>query len=216
MKYEVVLFDLDGTITDTGIGITDSLMYALKKMNIEVKNREELFPFIGPPLAESFRMFYQFSDEQIKLATQYYREHYGKIGIHENQIYDGMEELLKRLKEAGAKLAVATSKPEPFAVEIIDDWKLTPYFSYIAGSSVDGSRRSKADVIEYALENCGVSDKTKVVIIGDRKYDIYGAKQAGIDSIGILFGYGDRAELEEAGATYIAENMDAVYEYIIG
>lgn len=211
MKYTTMLFDLDGTLTNPGLGITNSVAYALKKYGIDVKDRTELYKFIGPPLLNSFQDYYGFSEEQAAQAVEYYREYYQKTGIYENYVYEGIPELLKELKAAGITLLVATSKPEPFARLIMEHYHLADYFTYIAGATMDNKTRvKKADVIRYAMQNCEAEDKKKLVMVGDRKHDILGAKEVGIDSVGVLFGYGDREELEQAGATYIAETVEAI------
>ena len=211
MKYTTMLFDLDGTLTNPGLGITNSVAYALKKYGIDVKDRTELYKFIGPPLLNSFQDYYGFSEEQAALAVEYYREYYQKTGIYENYVYEGIPELLKELKAEGITLLVATSKPEPFARLIMEHYHLADYFTYIAGATMDNKTRvKKADVIRYAMQNCEAEDKKKLVMVGDRKHDILGAKEVGIDSVGVLFGYGDREELEQAGATYIAETVEAI------
>ncbi|MBQ8278879.1 MAG: HAD family hydrolase [Roseburia sp.] len=213
--YKYILFDLDGTLTDPGIGITNSVMYALKKFNIEVEDRASLYKFIGPPLLESFEKYYDMSKEESEQALKYYREYFRPHGLYENEVYDGVEDLLKALKEQGKALIVATSKPEEFAVEILKHFKLDKYFDFIAGATMDEKRVKKADVIAYALEECGVSDLTPAIMIGDREHDVLGAKQVGLASIGVLYGYGDREELELAGATYIAENADDILKTIL-
>ena len=211
MKYTTMLFDLDGTLTNPGLGITNSVAYALKKYGIDVKDRTELYKFIGPPLLNSFQDYYGFSEEQAVQAVEYYREYYQKTGIYENYVYEGIPELLKELTAEGITLLVATSKPEPFARLIMEHYHLAEYFTYIAGATMDNKTRvKKADVIRYAMQNCEAEDKEKLVMVGDRKHDILGAKEVGIDSIGVLFGYGDREELEQAGATYIAETVEAI------
>ncbi len=211
MKYTTVLFDLDGTLTNPGLGITNSVAYALKKYGIDVKDRTELYKFIGPPLLNSFQDYYGFSEEQAVQAVEYYREYYQKTGIYENYVYEGIPELLKELKAEGITSLVATSKPEPFARLIMEHYHLADYFTYIAGATMDNKTRvKKADVIRYAMQNCEAEDKKKLVMVGDRKHDILGAKEVGMDSIGVLFGYGDREELEQAGATYIAETVEAI------
>lgn len=211
MKYTTMLFDLDGTLTNPGLGITNSVAYALKKYGIDVKDRTELYKFIGPPLLNSFQDYYGFSEEQAVQAVEYYREYYQKTGIYENYVYEGIPELLKELTAEGITLLVATSKPELFARLIMEHYHLAEYFTYIAGATMDNKTRvKKADVIRYAMQNCEAEDKEKLVMVGDRKHDILGAKEVGIDSIGVLFGYGDREELEQAGATYIAETVEAI------
>lgn len=206
-NYDVVLFDLDGTLTDPAIGITNSVMHSLKKYGIEVADRAELYKFIGPPLHESYEKFYGFSHDEALRAVEHYREYYKVKGIYENLVYDGIEELLVKLNENGKKVILATSKPEIFAREILRYFGLDKYFYYAAGANLDGSRTDKAEVVSYALDAGNVSDKSTAVMVGDREHDIIGAKKNGIDSIGVLFGYGNRAELENAGATYIAKTV---------
>ncbi|HEY5585852.1 MAG TPA: HAD family hydrolase [Ruminiclostridium sp.] len=207
MSYEYILFDLDGTLSDPGIGITNSVMYALKRYGIEVSNRRELYKFIGPPLLDSFENYYGFSKEEAKTAVEYYREYYRDKGIFENFIYDGFEDLLKILKGNSKTLIVATSKPEVFAKQILEHFDIAKYFTYIAGSNLDGTRVKKDEVIKYALESCNIIDLSKAIMIGDREHDIIGAKAVGINSIGVLFGYGDRSELEKAGANFIVDTV---------
>ena len=202
--YDYILFDLDGTLTDPGLGITNSVMYALKKFNIDVNDRTDLYKFIGPPLKGSFREFYGFTDDQAELAVSYYREYFRKQGMLENSVYDGIPELLDHLKGKGKTLIVATSKPEAFTLEILRHFGLYDYFDFIAGATMDDTRNKKADIIRYALENCHIADKSSAVMIGDREHDIIGARENGLASIGVLFGYGDRKELTDAGATFIA------------
>lgn len=213
-QYSTVLFDLDGTLTDPAEGIINSVIYALSKFGIEEADREDLKKFIGPPLAESFKEFYGFSEEKTTLAIAYYREYFQKSGMFENSVYDGIEKLLRSLKDKGKTLIVATSKPEKFAVQILEHFKLDGYFKYIAGSNLDGTRSAKADVIKYALEKCNVTDCSQAVMVGDRKHDIIGAKAIGLDSVGVLFGYGDLNELETAEATYIAETVEDIEKFV--
>jgi phosphoglycolate phosphatase len=215
MKYKYVLFDLDGTLTDPVEGITNSIIYALKKYNIEISGREELYKFIGPPLLESFEKYYGFSKEEAKKALEYYREYYKDKGIFENLVYDGCEDLLKELKDKGLLLIVATSKPEVFAKKILEYFDIAKYFTFIAGSNLDGSRVKKGEVIEYALKCCNIVDLSKALMIGDREHDIIGAKSIGIASIGVLFGYGDRNELENAGADFIAETVADIKKFLL-
>ena len=207
MRYQYILFDLDGTLTDPGIGITNSVLYALGKYGIEVNDRSDLYKFIGPPLRDSFEVYYGFSKEDSKKAVEYYREYYKDKGIFENAVYDGAEDLLKTLKSSGKTLILATSKPEVYAKQIVEHFDIAKYFTYIAGSNLDGTRVKKDEVIQYALERYNITDLTKAIMIGDREHDILGAKEIGISSIGVLFGYGDRTELENAGADYIVDTV---------
>ena len=213
--YDCILFDLDGTLTDPGIGITNSVMYALKKFNIDVPDRSALYKFIGPPLKGSFEEFYHFSADQSELAVSYYREYFKKQGMLENEVYDGIPEMLSHLKQNGKTLIVATSKPEAFTLEILRHFRLYDCFDFIAGATMDDTRNKKADIIRYALENCSITDKSSAVMIGDRKHDIIGAKDNGLDSIGVLFGYGDRKELSDAGATFLAASPAEIEELIL-
>ena len=212
--YEYVLFDLDGTLTDPGLGITNSVAYALKRWNIEVQDRKALYRFIGPPLQDSFQEYYGFSAEDAMRAVDVYREYFREKGLFENEVYPGVEEMLKALKAQGKTLIVATSKPEVFAIRILKHFQLDGYFTVIAGATMDSSRSRKGDVIAYALKEAGVTDLSKAVMIGDRKHDIIGAKQNGLDSIGVLFGYGDREEMEKAGATYIAPTVEDILSFV--
>ena len=208
--YDIILFDLDGTLTDPGIGITNSVAHALAHWNIEVADRAELYKFIGPPLSDSFMRYYGFSEEDAIHAIAVYREYFSVKGLYENEVYPGIPELLSALKAAGKTVVLATSKPEGFAVEILRHFGLYDYFDIIAGASMDESRNKKADVIAYAISQMKNPDLSRMIMIGDREHDILGAKQIGIDSIGVLYGYGDRAEHEKAGATYIAEKVEDI------
>lgn len=207
-NYDVVLFDLDGTLTDSSSGIINSIIYALDKYGITVYDTNILKKFLGPPLHESFKEFYGFNDEKAMEAVKYYREYFSTKGLLENQVYDGIPELLKILADNGKKLIVATSKPQQFTDRIMKHFDLAKYFEFVAGSNMDGTRSKKADVIEYALNKCQITDKSKVVMVGDRKRDIIGAKAVGIDSIGAEYGYGDYDELKSAGATHIVKTVN--------
>lgn len=206
--YDYFLFDLDGTLTDPGLGITNSVAYALGKYGITVEDRRELYPFIGPPLRQSFSEFYGFDEEKTKEAVAFYREYFSEKGLFENEVYEGIPEVLSQLKQAGKKLLVATSKPEEFTNRILEHFGLAEYFDFVAGATMDETRNEKADIIAYALEQIADADPSKIVMIGDRKFDILGARENGIDSIGVLYGYGSRAELEEAQATFIVEKPE--------
>ena len=213
--YQYILFDLDGTLTDPGLGITNAVMYALKKFNIEVEERSKLYKFIGPPLLDSFEIYYGLSKEESQQALQYYREYFKPYGLYENEVYEGIEALLTELKVRGLKLILATSKPEPFAVEILRHFDLEKYFDFTAGATMDEKRVKKADVIQYALESCGIKDLKSAIMIGDREHDVLGAKQTGLASIGVLYGYGNYEELQLAGADYIVEKPEEILQRIV-
>ena len=214
-NYQTVLFDLDGTLTDPGVGITNSVAYALSKYGIPVADNKDLFKFIGPPLSESFEVFYNFSKTEAKTAIAYYREYYRDKGIFENVVYEGIPELLEELKKQQKTVLLATSKPEFFARQILEYFQLENYFAYVAGSNMDGTRTRKAEVIDYALTSCHIEEKVSSIMVGDREHDIIGATKVGMDSIGVLFGYGSRAELEGAQATYIAKTVEDISDILL-
>lgn len=207
-KYSTILFDLDGTLTDPKVGIIKSVAYALKSFGIEVEELDSLCKFIGPPLKVSFKKYYGFSEQDCIKAIEKYREYFRETGMFENKVYPGIEKLLENLRQNGRKLFVATSKPTVFAIRILEHFNLLRYFDYVAGSELDGSRDSKSDVIKFVLQQNSVTNLTNVVMIGDREHDVIGAKENNIDVIGVLYGYGDREELEKSGATYIVETIE--------
>lgn len=213
--YKYALFDLDGTLTDPGTGITNSVRYALDKFGIHAESASELYKFIGPPLQDSFREYYHFSPSQCEQAITYYREYFSQKGLVENTLYQGTIPLLQVLSEHGIHIVLATSKPEYYASQIIEHFQLTPYFDYICGANMDGTRTNKAEVIRYALAQTGLSDYSQAIMIGDRKHDIIGAREVGIDSIGVLFGYGSKEELANAGATYIVSTSDNILKILL-
>ena len=212
--YSTIFFDLDGTLTDPGVGITNSVAYALKKWDIEVSERSLLYPFIGPPLSDSFQRYFGFSKEDSMKAIEYYREYFRDRGIFENEVYPGVHEMLTALRSEGKKIVLATSKPEGFAKTILEHFDLAKYFDFVAGASMDESRSKKGQVIAYALESLRITDKSTVVMVGDREHDVMGAKENSLDCIGVLFGYGSREELETAGATYVAEQVGDILRFI--
>lgn len=207
-SYQYLFFDLDGTLTDPGEGITNSVVYALDKFGITVTDRSSLYPFIGPPLVDSFMKFYGFSHEDAERAVVCYREYFRDRGIFENRLYQGIPEVLKALKDAKKTLVIATSKPELFAKRIVEHFGLSPYFTLVAGASFDETRSEKWDVIEYAMDSLKLTDRSEIVMIGDRKHDIIGAKKTGLESVGVLWGYGDREELTAAGADVIFDTVE--------
>lgn len=215
MDKKYILFDLDGTLTDSMEGITKSVQYALKKFNIKVNDLNDLCKFIGPPLNESFMEFYNFSEEDAAKGVDFYREYFAEKGIFENKPYENIDKLLKKLKAAGKILILATSKPEPYALRIMDHFNLSQYFDFIAGSTLDGSRSKKSDVISFVLKENNITDLKKVIMIGDRKHDILGAKANNIQSIGVLYGYGDYDELLGAGADFIIKNIDELEKFLL-
>lgn len=214
-KYQYALFDLDGTLTDPGEGITRSVQYALAKFGINVENRRELFCFIGPPLHESFEVYYGFSRPDAMKAVDAYREYYAVRGIFENLLYDGISQMLAELQKNGVKICLATSKPESYAKQILEHFELDSYFTAVAGSEMDGTRTKKAEVVERALMLLGNPSVADCVMIGDREHDVLGGSAHGLDTVGVLFGYGNREELERAGATYIAATPAEIVKILI-
>lgn len=214
-ENETVLFDLDGTLTDPGLGITNSVMFALKRFGIEVDDRRKLYGFIGPPLIPSFEKFYGFSHKDAERAVGFYREYFRDKGIFENEVYPGIPEMLSALQKAGKRLRIATSKPEVFALRIAEHFSLSLYFDRICGSELDGRRVDKAEVIAYALDGVSAKEKEKTVMVGDREHDIFGAKKNALRSVGVLYGYGNLEELRSAGADMIAESVPVLKKQLL-
>ena len=235
--YEYILFDLDGTLTDSKPGITTCVQYALHRMGIEEPDLDKLEPFIGPPLMDSFHDFYGFSEEQGKQATAYYRERYSVTGLFENEAYPGIDRLLTDLKAAGKKLAVASSKPQVYVERILNHFGLLTHFDVVVGSDLNGTRTKKEEVVEEALrqllpellfqeimerkcesgetENDGKAGKISkaltydtIAMVGDRRFDMAGAKAYHIAGIGVAYGYAAPGELEKAGAHVVAETVE--------
>ncbi len=213
MKY--ILMDLDGTITNPAEGITRCFEYALNHFGIEVESRAELEQFIGPPLRKSFMDGFGFDEEKAEQAVAKYRERFVPNGMYENKVYDGMEQALQSLKKAGKVLIVATSKPEHMAKKILAHFHLDSYFEDICGSCDDAKRNEKDEVIRYALEKHNITDLSDVLMVGDRKFDVIGAKKCGLSCMGVLYGFGDREELSGAGAAYIAETVEDMAQMIL-
>lgn len=209
-----VLFDLDGTVTDSAEGIINCVCYALEKYGRKVEDKEELKCFVGPPLQQQFQEYAKVSAEEGAKLVSFYRERYTTKGIFENRVYAGVIETVRALREKGVHTCIATSKPEIFANQIAEHFGFAGEFDFIGGSLLDGGRVKKADVIRYVLDTCGVKDKSCVWMVGDREHDILGAKEAGVVSVGVLYGYGSREELTMAGADYIVGRSEELLEII--
>ncbi|MGE5422648.1 MAG: HAD family hydrolase [Ignavibacteriales bacterium] len=205
--YNIILFDLDGTLVDPKLGITQCVQYALKSFDIDEPELNNLCKFIGPPLKESFIEFYGFDEKSAFQAVEKYRERYSDIGIFEAELYPGIAQLLEQLCTAGKRLAVATSKPTIFASRVLEHFDVAHYFEYVSGSELDNTRTKKSEVIEHGLKQLQVVDTACALMIGDREYDIKGAKTTGLTSVGVLYGYGSFAELKNAGADYIVQDI---------
>ena len=206
-----ILFDLDGTLTDSGEGIMNCAVFALSHFGIPAPTEAELRTFVGPPLTETFARF-GVPKDRLEEAVRVYRSRYLPIGKFENHPYPGIRELLEKLKSDGHTLYVATSKPEVTSIEILEHFGMDGYFDRICGASTDFSRNSKEAVIAYLLDTCGARENA--VMVGDTAYDVIGAKAHGIPTIGVSWGYGLTADMENAGAVAIAHTMDELYEYL--
>ncbi len=212
-KY--ILFDLDGTLTDPGLGITNSVSYALDHYGIKDYKREDLYKFIGPPLKDSFMNFYGFSAEKAYEAIDVYREYFRSKGIFENEVYPHVPETLSELKKRGFKLLVASSKPEEFVNIILKHFSLAEYFDFAGGATMDElTRITKTDVIKWVLSNMNISDMSECLMVGDRLHDIEGAKNFGMESVGCAFGYGGEKELKEAGADHIIYSFEEILNIV--
>ncbi|ENQ3108733.1 HAD family hydrolase [Bacillus cereus] len=211
--YTTFLFDLDGTLTDPKEGIVNSVIYALRKMGIDEQDHNKLLTFIGPPIQHSFANIYGMNEEQVTDAVTHYREYFKTKGMFENHVYEHIPSILQDLKDAGKRLFVATSKPTIFAKQILEHFQMAHYFEEIVGSNLDGTRIAKAEIIQHILHTYDDLEKEHVVMVGDREHDIIGACQVGIDSIGVLYGYGSKGELVAAGATHISKDVEGLKNF---
>lgn len=214
-SYDVIAFDLDGTLTEPSEGLVSSFEYAMKKLNLPYESRESLKRFIGPPLYDEWRRCFSLTDEEADHAIAVFREYFSVYGWWDNYIYPGISELLSDLKKAGKKIVLATSKPEVFARKILYKFEIFNYFDFIAGADGEKVRDKKHEVLEYALSSMGIVDRSCVIMVGDRKYDAEGAKICGVDSLGVLYGHGTPEEIEAAGFTFIAKEVSDIEKILI-
>ena len=206
--FTTLIFDLDGTLSDSGEGIMRCAQYALDKMGIHVEDHTQLRPFVSPPLVDSFKDLFNFSDELAAQAVSFYRDRYFSKGVYEQHLYPGVEELLSKLKENGYRLAIGTSKTIKQTHYVLDYLGIHQFFDFVGARDEDGHLHTKADVLNNLLISMNMSyNKSECVMIGDRRFDIEGASQVGIQSIGVLWGYGDADELKKANANYIVEDF---------
>lgn len=212
-NFDTLLFDLDGTLTDSTEGIVRCLEYALERMGFDIP--EDKNKFLGPPLYRSFAEFCGMNEEQVNEAVRIFRERYSTVGLFENRVYEGVPEMLKRLRDGGKRIMVATSKPEVYAVRIFDRFGLSQFFEIVGGANINGTRNDKYEVIEYVLEKAGISDRSSVLMIGDRRQDVLGAHKTGLKCMGILWGFGSIEELTEAGADFIAETPEKAADMLL-
>lgn len=215
-KYTIILFELDGTLSDPKEGITKSVQYALQNMDIVETDIDKLECFIGPPLQVSFSEFYDFDEGNTKKAIDFYRDRFKNEGMFENELYSNIPLLLKWLKEQEFTLVVATSKPTVFAEQILKHFNIAQYFEFIVGSNLDGTRASKTEIIQYILDKYNDHKLDDFIMIGDRKHDIIGANNSGIDSIGVTYGYGSFEEISHSNPTYIVESVEQLKDILMG
>lgn len=215
-RYTTVLFDLDGTLTDPAAGLIASFKYALDKMGVDYGEPESLKRFIGPPLYSEWRRVFSFSEDEADRALKSFREYYAEYGWWNNKIYDGIKELLSHLKAAGLTLAVATSKPEIFAKKVLHLFEIDVFFDFIGAADTDRTRDKKNEVIDYVFANIGEEKRKDAILVGDRLYDAEGAKETGIDSLGVLWGHGSEEEIDAAGFTLKANTPEDVVRILLG
>lgn len=215
MSWKYVLFDLDGTITDSKAGILNSVRYALEAVCKPVLPEEELMQFIGPPLIESFQAFAGMNYDEAMQAVEKYRERYGTVGLYENKPYDGIEQVLSALKKKGFLVAIATSKPEEYSKRILEHFGIEGYFDEVVGSTLDGSRNKKADVIREVFRRMHITEaqKPESIMVGDRMHDILGARECGIACLGVAYGFAPEHELEEYRADYIIHTVEELFSF---
>lgn len=214
--WKYILWDLDGTITDSSRGIFNCIRYALETMGCPVPGEQTLQHFVGPPLVVGFQEIMGMTRDEAECATAHYRKRYSTEGMYEAAVYAGIDEVLRHLYETGYRISLASSKPEEYSVRILEHFGLKPYFHEIVGDTLQGIRNSKHAVIAEALRRLNIeeTEKADVLMIGDRKYDILGARACGVASLGVYFGFAEPGELEEAGADYILQTVDELLPFL--
>ena len=215
-SYDYVIFDFDGTVADTGEGILKSLQYSFEQMGHEVPDLSDLKKFIGPPIHYSYVNFYGIDESEVEQYIKKYRERYRKIGVYECFVYDSMVETLKTLRENGVKLGIASSKPIKLVYDVMEYLRLTEYFDAVVGTQFDDSNHpGKTDLVLQSMEKLGDKDKKRTLMVGDRFFDIDGAAGAGVDSVGVTYGYGSREEFMEHNATYIVDSPKDILNIVL-
>lgn len=212
--YRAILFDLDGTITDSGEGIMKSVQYALEKIGKPEPELDKLRVFVGPPLYKEFMEYADIDEETAQQAVAYYRERYTPIGVYENSLYDGIQDMLEGLRARGYKLGIASSKPEYFVLVVLDHFKIRQYFDVVVGSELNGARTNKAEVVEEALRQLGLEDhRNRVVMVGDKEHDVFGARKAGVECVAVSYGYGTMEELTKAEPLKIVGSPEELLDF---
>lgn len=215
MNVKYILFDLDGTIVDSHSGIFNCFKYALTCLGREIPSDEFLRKCVGPPLDYSFRNFFSLSEEEAREGVKRYRERYAVKGVFECELIGGAAECIETLFQNGYKILLATSKPEPFAVKILERFDLMKYFTAVCGSDFEVRLKTKTDVVEEVLTRADAKNKEEIVIVGDRKYDVIGGKNAGIHTVAVRVGFAERGELEESGADFIADDFSSLTDFFL-
>lgn len=212
--YKAIMFDLDGTLTDSGEGITKSVQYALEKIGKPEPDLDKLRVFVGPPLLQQFMKYADVDEKTAEQAVAFYRERFAPVGIYENRLYPGIEELLSKLRQRGYRLAVASSKPEHFVKIVLEHFKIRDYFEVIVGSEMNGARTNKAEVVEEALRRFGLENhREQVLLVGDKEHDVFGARKAGLDCVAVSYGYGTMEELTAAEPLRIVADAEELLDF---
>ncbi|MBP5772693.1 MAG: HAD hydrolase-like protein [Eubacterium sp.] len=214
-KYKYIIFDLDGTLSDSKEGITKSVQYALEKVGIIEENLDNLNHFVGPPMVEEYMKTYGMSKEKAFETLDYYRERYVPTGIYETKLYPGIKEILEAVKQKGLKIGMATSKPEGMAKDVAKYLEIFDYFDIICGADLHGPIQSKASVLNKLFETSTFT-KEESVLIGDTKFDVEGADEIGIDCLGVTWGTGTREEILESGAIEVFDDYQSLIDYLLG
>ena len=212
-KYKCLFFDLDGTLTDSSEGIINSIIYALEKMNVDIKDKAILKKFVGPPLMDSYKKYYGFNQEEAELGLKLFREYFSVKGIFENRLFDGIYDLLEQLYNAGVEIVLATSKPDVYAEQILEHFGIKKFFTHVSACPMEEADTTKLDIIKGALKMTSVKNKEEILMIGDTFLDVNGAKECGLDSIGVLYGTDGPEELKVA--TYIAKDVEELKNILI-
>lgn len=213
-KYDLVLFDLDGTLSDSAQGVQDSLEYALKAMGKPVPNLSDRSIYVGPPLLDTFRNYFKLSPEECDKGIALYKQYYETNGILKNYQYNGLEKLISTVRKNGGIAVVSTSKLEAFAYRVLEIIGLDNSFDAVCGSNLDGSRREKADIIRYAMEKVNITDSSHIVLIGDTVFDTIGAAETGCDFIGVTYGFGKKEQMAAKGCTKFSDTVDGLYNFL--
>ena len=214
-SYDYILFDLDGTLIESAESVRISIAYAMRALDLPCPDLSDYSEYVGPPLEDTMRGLCAVPEALVPQAIQIYRDYYDEVGKKTIRVFDGMTETLSKLQKQGKKLAVCTSKIERVAGQVSDDLGLRPYFDAVCGSDADAGRLAKADVIPYALDALGCSDKSKALMIGDTVFDARGARLAGVDFLGVTYGYGVKESMEACGAVGFADSPRAIADFLL-